>query len=383
MQIVSQLTSLLVLTGALFLGASILLAHKVKGQIPDALMPQWRIVIGLMYFFLAGYAIFIIILIRHFTVPTEIITGPVFLGGAFFVYIVISLTRKAIVNLKAGEENLLRLNESLERLVKERTHVIERYASELATSNEELKSFIYSISHDLRSPLVNIKGFSAELGGTMKEFGSLVNNGTLRLSEGEREHLCTVVARDVPAALSFINLSVDRIDVLINSFLKLSHIGRRNLKWETIDMNELVRTTLDRFAREIEEKKVCITVGDLPRITADWAAIGQVVDTLLDNALKYLVSEREGIVEIRGERTTDETIFHVRDNGRGIAEDDIAKVFDLFRRAGRQDVPGVGMGLAYAKSLLRRHDGRIWCESVIGSGTRFSFAVPQGAASAE
>jgi signal transduction histidine kinase len=97
---------------------------------------------------------------------------------------------------------------------------------------------------------------------------------------------------------------------------------------------------------------------------------------LLDHAIKYLEPERDGSIEITAEQGTDEYVFRVRDNGRGIAEEDIRRVFELFRRAGKQDVPGEGMGLAYVKALVRRHGGRIWCESEPGIGTTFSFTIP-------
>ncbi|MBU1750826.1 MAG: ATP-binding protein, partial [Chloroflexi bacterium] len=86
--------------------------------------------------------------------------------------------------------------------------------------------------------------------------------------------------------------------------------------------------------------------------------------------------DRPGEIEITAERGSNETTFTIRDNGRGIAAEDMDKVFAPFRRAGKQDVPGEGMGLAYVQALVRRHDGRIWCESTLGAGTTFSFTIP-------
>ncbi len=96
---------------------------------------------------------------------------------------------------------------------------------------------------------------------------------------------------------------------------------------------------------------------------------------LLNNAVLYLHPGRSGEIEITAEHGKDETIFHVRDNGRGIAKHDMDKVFAPFRRAGDQDVPGEGMGLSYAQALVRRHDGRLWCESESGIGTTFSLTI--------
>jgi signal transduction histidine kinase len=102
----------------------------------------------------------------------------------------------------------------------------------------------------------------------------------------------------------------------------------------------------------------------------------QIVGNLLGNAVKYLDSERAAEIEITAERGEEETVFRIRDNGRGIAREDMDKVFAPFRRVGRQDVPGEGMGLPYVQALVRRHGGRIWCESELGVGTTFSFAIP-------
>ena len=124
---------------------------------------------------------------------------------------------------------------------------------------------------------------------------------------------------------------------------------------------------------------VSVNIGRLP-VAADRPAMEQIVGSILDNAITYLVKGRRGIVDIMEEQTDSEAIFRVRDNGRGIARDDVAAVFELFRRVGPQNVPGEGMGLAYAKTLIRRHEGRIWCESEPGVGSTFSFAVPDNTA---
>jgi signal transduction histidine kinase len=121
---------------------------------------------------------------------------------------------------------------------------------------------------------------------------------------------------------------------------------------------------------------VRVTVGSLPQVVADRTSMGQVLTNILMNAVLYLDPNRPGRIEITSERGNNETIFHIRDNGRGIEENDLQRIFELFRRVGRQDVPGEGMGLAYVRTLVRRCGGRIWCESNIGEGTTFSFTVP-------
>jgi signal transduction histidine kinase len=118
-----------------------------------------------------------------------------------------------------------------------------------------------------------------------------------------------------------------------------------------------------------------VTVAPLPQVVADRTSMEQIMGNLLSNAINYLDRDRPGEIEISGERGQQETTVRVRDNGRGIAEDDMDKVFAPFRRAGRQDRPGEGMGMAYVQALVRRHGGRIWCESELGVGSTFTFTI--------
>ena len=158
--------------------------------------------------------------------------------------------------------------------------------------------------------------------------------------------------------------------------LKLLLLNRRDLKPERIDLMRLVQETLAGCRRQLEEKDLTVDVGPLPPVVADALSIAEIMQKLLDNAIKYSPMNPGAKIEILAEQNEQETVVHIRDNGRGIAKDDIPKVFEIFRRAGDQDVLGEGMGLAYAKTLVRRHSGRIWCESKEGEGSVFSFTVP-------
>ena len=134
---------------------------------------------------------------------------------------------------------------------------------------------------------------------------------------------------------------------------------------------------LQALAYQINQRGITVTLGDLPVVAADLVSMEQIFGNILTNAVSYLDPERPGEIEISAERKADETTFRIRDNGRGIAKDDMEKVFAPFRRAGKQDVPGEGMGLAYVQTLVRRHGGRIWCESEAGVGTTFAFTIPR------
>jgi PAS domain S-box-containing protein len=252
----------------------------------------------------------------------------------------------------------------------------QRYAADLEQANEEVKQFAYIVSHDLRGPLVNLKGFATELHAALEVIGPAMGATLPHLDEEQRRAVTLAIEEDVPEALAFIDSSVTRMDNFISAVLKLSRLGRRKLEPGPVDVSALVQATLTSLAHQIEEHQVQVSVGPLPQVTADRTSMEQIVDNILGNAVKYLDPDRSGELEITAERDGHETIFRVRDNGRGIAEEDMDKVFAPFRRAGRQDVPGEGMGLPYVQTLLRRHGGRIWCESKLGVGTTFIFTIP-------
>ncbi|MBC7963716.1 MAG: GAF domain-containing sensor histidine kinase [Steroidobacteraceae bacterium] len=254
--------------------------------------------------------------------------------------------------------------------------ISERYAEDLQLMNEEVRNFAYIVSHDLRAPLVNIKGFSAELRGALKEVAPLIEKGKSALSDKELRSLGEALDQDVPEALEFIESSVNRMDSLINAILKLSRLGRRDLKMERVDVAGIVQGILKTLGHQLEVGRVTVSIADLPTVVSDKTAVEQIVGNLLDNALKYLDRSRAGQLEVSAESGAHETTFKFRDNGRGIAPEDMGKVFEIFRRAGKQDMPGEGMGLAYVKTLVRRLGGRIWCESELGVGTLFCFTVP-------
>ena len=248
--------------------------------------------------------------------------------------------------------------------------------AELVRSNEEIKQFAYIVSHDLRAPLVNLQGFSAELASGVKTVRSVTQSVVHHLDERQRTELEQAVEEDIPEALGFIQTSVGRMDDFVASVLKLSRLGRRRFKLEPLDTEAIMRGVLESLAHQIEQGDVKVTIGTLPRVVADRVSMEQIMGNLLTNAVIYLDPARRGEIKVTAERVREDTVFRVHDNGRGIAEEDMSKVFAPFRRVGRQDVSGEGMGLPYVQTLVRRHGGRIWCESQLGVGTSFFFSVP-------
>jgi signal transduction histidine kinase len=253
---------------------------------------------------------------------------------------------------------------------------LQRYAAELQETNKELTAFTNLVSHDLRAPLVNIKGFTDELELTLLGVEGSLADYIDPLDERAQNLLHKAFRKELPEALQFIKASAGRMDSLINAMLKLARFGNRRLRLESVDMNDLMQIILESHFNQREQHIAQMTVGWLPEVVADRIAMGQIMEYLLDNALKYLMPDRPGVIEIIAERGEKETTFQIRDNGRGIAADDLTKVFEMFRRAGQHAVPGEGMGLAYVKTLVRRHGGQLWCESELGVGSTFSFSIP-------
>jgi len=227
---------------------------------------------------------------------------------------------------------------------------------------EELKDFSYAVSHDFRAPLTNIKGFSREIREELQRHGSVVDKSDLQTD-------------DLQESFAFINASVEQMERLIVAILKLSRIGRRDLQFERLDVNELVAGTLKTFAFQIQTRKIRVSVYDLPETKADRVSMEQVFANLLSNAIKFLKPDGNCEIRIWGESRMDENVFYVADNGCGIAEADRERVFNMFERLDRSEKDGEGMGLAYVRTLVRRHGGEIFCEPEPSAGTKFTFSI--------
>jgi signal transduction histidine kinase len=282
-------------------------------------------------------------------------------------------TRQALEGANAALETanaeLQAGRDRLESAVQERT-------AQLTLANEEIQRFAYIVSHDLRAPLLNIIGFTSELENATATLNNFVHAqaGAGGLSVPEEVRLAS--EEDLPEAIRFIQTSTAKMDRLINAILRLSREGRRVLVPERLDMQGLLRAAIDTVRHQAEEVGAEITLGEVPPIVSDRIAVDQVFSNLIDNALKYLVDGRPGKIAVLGRREAGMVVITVQDNGRGIASRDLERVFELFRRAGNQDRPGEGIGLAHVKALVRRLGGTIECTSNLGEGSVFSVRLP-------
>ena len=279
------------------------------------------------------------------------------------------LVRRYVLEMQSAREALDAANASLEDKVRERT-------GELTRANEEIQRFAYIVSHDLRAPLVNVMGYTSEL----EQAGRTIDKALAR-AEAEREvdpEVVQAVREDVPEAIGFIRASTTKMDRLINAILKLSREGRRNLAIETLDMTAMAQGIADSVRHQTETADAEIVVRDLPMIDSDRLSMEQIFGNLIDNAVKYLEASRPGRIEISGEDVPGGWIvYRIADNGRGVAPRDHERIFELFRRAGRQDRAGEGLGLAFVRNSVRRLGGQIDLESELGKGSTFLLKFPK------
>jgi PAS domain S-box-containing protein len=245
----------------------------------------------------------------------------------------------------------------------------------LASKNEELESIVFISSHDLRSPLVNIQGFSSELSLSCKQIRSIVDRS--ELAAKEKEEIYAILDDDIVMELEYIINSAARMNMLLAGLLKLSRFGRAAMEIRDLDMNKMLATILNDMHYQISEKDIKLDVGILPKCYGDQSQINQVFTNLINNAVKYLDRNRRGEISISGQREGDKSIYCVRDNGIGIAEAHQDKVFDVFHRLNpRESTEGEGLGLTIVKRIVDRHNGKIWLESQIGKYCCFYVELP-------
>lgn len=281
------------------------------------------------------------------------------------------LVRRYIADVREAHDALDRLNAGLEDQVRSRTAALTR-------ANEEIQRFAYIVSHDLRAPLVNIMGYTAELEGAGRVLTDQIARLEARAPRSLMPEAVTAVREDLPEAVGFIRASTEKMDRLIKAILKLSREGRRNLLPEPLDVRAMVQTIADSVRHQTEQAGAEIVVEPLPTLDSDRLSLEQVFGNLIDNAVKYLDRARPGRIVVSGEeRPGGWVVYRVADNGRGVAPKDHERIFELFRRSGRQDRPGEGLGLAFVRSSVRRLGGMIDVQSELGRGSTFVLQFPK------
>jgi PAS domain S-box-containing protein len=251
---------------------------------------------------------------------------------------------------------------------------LQRTALELSEKNKELETIVYTVSHDLRSPLVNIQGFGRQLNRSCERMRSLVSgagDGAVPAAE-----LREAVETTIPQALRFINASTNKIDLLLAGLLRYSRLGRVSLSIVPLEMNALLAEIVAAMKFQLNEAKAEISIGRLPGCLGDSVHTSQVFANLIDNALKYREPGRPLRITIGGRVDGDQAVYTVADNGIGISADHQAKIFEIFHRLNPDTQNGEGLGLTIAQRVLERQKGKIWVESAEGSGCTFHVSLP-------
>jgi light-regulated signal transduction histidine kinase (bacteriophytochrome) len=240
-------------------------------------------------------------------------------------------------------------------------------------NKKELERILYVVSHDLRSPLLNLEGWSSviqESCNNLKEDIADKNN----VQEIYRE-IGRTLNNDVEPALKYISSSVDSMSSLINAMLMISRAGRMRLSVTNIDMDELMDRILDTQSFIAGQKKVVIEKEKLPPCRGDEHMLEQLFSNLLSNAIKYSSEVHEALVRITGNRQDNMTVYCVEDNGIGIDEANLETIFDTFTRHAEIG-KGFGVGLSIVRMIARRHGGNVTVRSEKGNGSRFCLHLP-------
>jgi signal transduction histidine kinase len=291
----------------------------------------------------------------------------------------IFLVRRESQARDEAEARLRDNNLNLEATVDERT-------ADLREANEEIQRFAYIVSHDLRSPLVNIMGFTSELeelrNDILRRIAALAKVAPETMparaadAEPELDGQDKQLSADFSEALGFIKSSIAKMDRLITAILNLTREGRRRFEPVRIDTRELIEGIVKTLAHQADEASAEIRVAPLPPVVSDRLALEQVFSNLIDNAIKYLRPGVPGEIAVRGRTKLGFAVFEISDNGRGIDPKDHQRIFDLFRRAGTQDKPGQGIGLAHVRALVRRLGGTMSVSSELNHGSTFTITLP-------
>ena len=230
----------------------------------------------------------------------------------------------------------------------------EKLIADLECKNEELEQFNYVVSHDLKSPLITIKGFAGLMGKA--------------LQAGKVDRLQSDINRIVSAA--------EKMQQLLDNLLELSRAGRKSGNFERVSLSEMAHEAADMLDAQITERGARIEIDpQMPPARGDRCRLQQVMQNLIENAVKFMGDQEDPIVSVGFQEKDGRTVYHVRDNGIGIDSSFHDKVFGLFDQFD-QEAEGTGIGLALVKRVVEAHGGQIWIESEgVGKGASFSFTL--------
>ncbi|MDD5168796.1 MAG: chemotaxis protein CheB [Syntrophales bacterium] len=238
------------------------------------------------------------------------------------------------------------------KLAEEAVH---KKTAQLEAANKELKSFSYTVSHDLRAPLRAIDGYSRMI--------------LRKYADG--------LSADALDKFNLIRSNTMMMDRLIDDLLAFSRLGRTHLSMLALDMGELIKEVWEEVETINPERHMAFKITELPASMGDRGLIKQVLSNLLANAVKFTRDRKEAVIEAGGYISNGETVYFVRDNGAGFDMKYYDKLFGVFKRLHHpDDFEGTGVGLAIVKRIIHRHGGRVWAEGAVDQGATFFFTIP-------
>jgi len=262
-------------------------------------------------------------------------------------------------------------------LAKKNEKLLNDLVEQLQNKTEEMENVLYISSHDLRSPLLNIQGFTDRINKKINEiFIALDNAKTL---DDLKNKITDEHKKQITSSFNFIQTSAQKMDVLISGLLKLSRLGRVIPQMNNIDMNALLEEIIKILSIKIQEYNVKIEIKKLPNCIGDWNLLNQVFTNLIDNAIKYRKMDTQLVLNISGKIENEYIVYCVKDNGIGISKNNIEKIWKLFYRVSNddKDIEGEGIGLTIVKSIIQKHSGKIWVKSEYDNGSEFYIALPK------
>ncbi len=241
--------------------------------------------------------------------------------------------------------------------------------------NKELETFLYVTSHDLRSPLINIEGFSAKIKSGLQKLSNLLPEDCSQ--HQEFNEVSEIVNKSLPRNLSVVLSNVEKMDTLISGLLKIARTGKLKLYIEPVNMDKLIRNIRITLGFQEEQANAHYEIKPLPDCYGDQNLINQLFTNLIDNAIKYRKPHQPVSIKIDAVHDESTATYRIQDNGIGISASNQNKVWDVFYRVDDETQKGDGIGLSLAAKIVERHKGSIWVESEQGKGSTFFVRLPR------
>ncbi|HZK67974.1 MAG TPA: PAS domain S-box protein [Paludibacter sp.] len=248
--------------------------------------------------------------------------------------------------------------------------ILQQVQLQISNKNKELEDYLYITSHDLRTPLVNIQGFSQRLQKQTDNIKSQLTD--CEMDAAVKRSIDKITTEDIPKTLDFVFSSVTKMETLINGLLQLSRTGRIKMSIDKVDMNKLIKTVLIAHNFQMSELSASINIESLPDCYGDEQQLNQLFANLISNAIKYRDINKQFAIKINAIHTFNRVIYSITDNGIGIAPKHHDKIWNIFYRVNPQSqILGDGVGLNVVKQIAEKHHGKVWVESEKGQGSTF------------